>query len=144
MGKAGQQISILVADRLADFDWDGQIETVCREIHEIIEPHAEEISGAFWDQFVRSGAAGKIEKRYGSEKLADVVARGKSYLLAKYADPTSQNWVDLAIRHAGAARSSGVPLHNLLGALTRAHSRTSTIIFEATRDDPERFSAPRT
>jgi len=139
VSKADQQISIPIADRLPDFDWDGQLEPACRDVHALIGPAAEAIARDFWEQFLRSRGAAPIRGQYGEAKLAEAVASSRDYILTKFADPTSQRWADLAIGHAAYIRAAGVPLHSLLGALCHASNRATEALYEAIGHEPERY-----
>lgn len=139
MSKADQQITISIAERLADFDWDGQLAPACRDVHALIGPSAESIARDFWEQFLRSKGAAPIRHQYGEAKLAEAVAASRDYILAKFADPTSQAWADLAIGHAAYIRAAGVPLYSLLGALCHAGNRATEALWEAIGHEPDRY-----
>ncbi|WP_246623642.1 methyl-accepting chemotaxis protein [Sphingomonas colocasiae] len=139
MSKADQQITISIAERLADFDWDGQLAPACRDVHALIGPSAESIARDFWEQFLRSKGAAPIRHQYGEAKLAEAVAASRDYILAKFADPTSQAWADLAIGHAAYIRAAGVPLYSLLGALCHAGNQATEALWEAIGHEPDRY-----
>ncbi len=139
MSKADQQISISIAERLPDFDWDGQLAPACRDVHDLIGPAAEAISRDFWEQFLRSKGAAPIRGHYGDAKLAEAIAASRDYILAKFSDPTSQAWADLAIGHAAYIRAAGVPLHSLLGALCYASNRATEALYDAIGHEPDRY-----
>jgi methyl-accepting chemotaxis protein len=139
MSNIDKHIVIPIAARLPDFDWDGVLRQASRDVHDIIAPHVDVIARDFWQQFIASEGSSPLRRRYEGAALESAVTSGGVYLLAKYRDPADQAWVDLAIRQAGAARSAGVPLHSLLGAMARAHSRTLAIVFDAVGDESERY-----
>ena len=139
MNQSHESITISIGSRLPDFDWDGTLESSCRDIYALVGDRAAEISARFWDRFLKSAGVAHIRRHYDDARLSASIAATTDYIVAKYADPAGQKWADYALGHAASSRAAGVPLHSLLGAVCHAHSYTIELLFEACGEDAARF-----
>ena len=139
MSNRHETITIPLATRLPDFDWDGTLDAACRDIHALIGDRAGEIAAAFWDRFLKSAGAAHIRRHYDDTRRAAAIRATTDYVVAKYADPCSQAWADHALTHAASSRAAGIPLYSLLGAVSFAHRHTIDLLFHACGDDAARF-----
>ena len=139
MSNRQETITIPLATRLPDFDWDGTLDATCRDIYALIGDRAGEIAATFWERFLKSAGAAHIRRHYDDTRLAASVKATTDYIVAKYADPSGQRWADYALVHAASSRAAGIPLHSLLGAVCFAHSHTIDLLFDGCAGDAARF-----
>ena len=133
------RIVIPINVRLPDFDWDGTLKETCRDIFTMIQGHERDIAAQFWDRFLQSTGTAHIRRHYDGKRLDESIRVSTEYILARYADPADQKWVDYVTHHAATSRAAGIPLHSVLGGISSTHSHTMDIVFEKCGDDAPRF-----
>jgi methyl-accepting chemotaxis protein len=117
-----------IADRIGDYDWDHQMALGCAEIAALIAGRAHDIAGAFWQHYLRLPTADHLRGHFDNARLNREIAKGARYTLAKFGNPFSEQWVEMAHRHAVRSHQSNVPLDSLLSALACAQARTLALI----------------
>jgi methyl-accepting chemotaxis protein len=117
-----------VADRVRDYDWDGEIGPGCADIANLLEGHHEEISVAFWRHYVAHPATRHVRSAFKPARLEAMVRQSAHYIRAKYAAPFDDEWMRLTFGHAMESRRANVPLPALLSSLGYAHSVTLAIL----------------
>ncbi|WP_242140416.1 methyl-accepting chemotaxis protein [Sphingomonas sp. TREG-RG-20F-R18-01] len=116
------------AQRVADYDWDGSVLAASAEIARLIEGHEHDISRTFWKHYLDLPVSAHIRPLFDDAYLAARIADSARYTLVKYADPHSDDWARMAMRHAAESQKAGVPLQALLSSLSFAHSCTLQLI----------------
>jgi len=128
-----------IADRVAEYDWDGAIAPTVAEIVRLIEGHENSIASAFWDHYLKLPAAAHIRAYLDGDRLAEHIANSIRYTRAKYLRPYDDEWMRMAFVHAANAHKANIPLPALLSSLSFAHSRTLAVIEEKLGDDHGRL-----
>ncbi|MES1973158.1 MAG: methyl-accepting chemotaxis protein [Pseudomonadota bacterium] len=128
-----------VAQRVADYDWDGAIGPATIEIARLIEGREQAIASAFWEHYLSLSAAAHLRPFYDADRLAGQIAKSAHYTHIKYAHPLDDTWMAMASRHAAGSHKANVPLPALLASLSFAHSRTLAVIEERLGDDHGRL-----
>jgi methyl-accepting chemotaxis protein len=124
-----------VAERVADYDWDGAIIPATAELGKLIEGSEEAIARAFWEQYLSLPATAHIRPYFDAERIAAQVAKSAEYTRIKYQRPLDDRWMTMAFGHAASSHKANVPLQALLSSLSFAHSRTLTAIADKLGDD---------
>ena len=132
-GWSGKQRS--AAQRVADYDWDGQIRPASAEISALIAGSETAISSAFWHYYIALPATAHLRSQFDQELLARRIAKSARYSHIKFADPFGDGWMLIAFGHASEAYEVGVPLPALLSSLSVAHSETLRIVAQKLGDD---------
>jgi methyl-accepting chemotaxis protein len=128
-----------VADRVAEYDWDGAIGPATAEIARLIVGSEELIAAAFWKQYLSLSATEHLRPHLDAERLAKRVARSADYTRVKYQQPREDAWMFMAFRHAADSHKLNIPLPALLSSLSFAHSRTLAVIEEKLDGDTSRI-----
>ncbi|WNO54433.1 methyl-accepting chemotaxis protein [Stakelama saccharophila] len=129
-----------MAERLADYDWDGAIVAGCREVAELLNGCYEDIARAFWRQYLSLPPTAHIRHLFTDERLNKRVAASARYTRMRYEAPADDEWMRHAIRHAVESQRSGIPLHTLLSALGYAHSLVLRSIAKQIGGDGDRLA----
>jgi methyl-accepting chemotaxis protein len=132
-----------MAERIADYDWDGTIVPGAAEIDALLsDADMREIGESFWRHYLSLPSTRHIQSYFTPERLRRRIDRSGNYGRAKYRAPLDEAWKDAAILHADETRSSGTPLPAMLSALAYTHSHTKQMIRErlAERGTPERMA----
>lgn len=128
---------INLADRLREFDREGDLVPDMAELWDLLKDHITDISRAFWEHYSRSPATvGQIDP----DNLQAMVEGSAFYLAALIRDPTGADWVELARQNVVATYVSGTPLCAVLGANTACQRKINEILFSKLQDDPARYA----
>lgn len=105
---------VLVENRIALFDTDGDLADKCREIWTLIAPSRHAIADAFWTGYARSPEGRRPLDEAAREALT---ARVLAYIEAKYQDIHGQAWVDMSRSHIETATAHGMKLTAIFAGL---------------------------
>ena len=121
----GDVAPIRIGDKLPFFDHDGTLAARCRRLGAITSPHDEDITQAYWETYNQRS---RPEHRVSGETLDKALAEGRKYVVAKFADPCGQTWVDIACRFAWRAHAAGQGLGPVFACLSASYRRTIELV----------------
>ena len=116
--------------RFREYDWDGQIGPVCRDIAAAVEGKQERIAGKFWDRYLAHSTSAKAVVSFTDDVKAKLVAKSAAYGVSKYQNPFDAAWMVQTLRDAENSYRHGTPLAALLNSFSAAHSATIDVIAE--------------
>lgn len=127
-----------VADRLEHFDPDNILPEMSREIATLLEGHMHDIATIIWDHYCRTTAFGP---KFGNNPAArgDGVDEITQFMVLKFNEIDSQNWVHRAFHHAVLANDMAVQHWQLIASTAKGYERACEIICEKLAGQPERF-----
>ncbi len=128
-----------IAQRVADYDWDGTIAEGAAEVAALIADHRLAISQAFWDYYLDLPDTRGVRALLTPAMLAERVADSAEYTRLRYEDPFGAEWAERATRNALESRRGRIPLRAQLAALSFAHGEVLKRIAAGCGDDLERF-----
>ena len=128
-----------IAERVADYDWDGAITPAAAEIARLIEGKENEIASSFWKNYLALPVAAHIRPHFDAERMNKRIGQSGDYTRAKYSGVLDDKWMTMAVRHASDAHKFNIPLPALLSSLSFAHSQTLIIIEERLGEDKSKL-----
>ena len=130
-----------VEDHRREYDWDGLIETGCREIVALIGHRQREIAEAFWRHFKAMPTSLPMRRILDDPKgYEEQVARGARYGTVKFEKPFSEEWVEMVCSYAVETYQAGISLPALVAAFSFAHSETMRALGAALPNEGERLA----
>lgn len=127
-----------IRERLAAFDPSGELPANAREVREQLAGDEELIATAFWDRYTAASAIARHVRDMDAARKA-VVQAASSYTLEKFSRFGEQTWVEQAFANALDARLRGIPLWQVLAALTHSYEFALTRLHRKLRADPELY-----
>ena len=128
-----------IAQRVADYDWDGTIAAGAAEVAALIGEHRHAISQAFWDYYLGLPDTAGVRAVLGPATIAQRVADSAEYTRLRYEQPFGEEWGERARRNALESRRGRIPLRAQLAALSFAHGEVLKFLAAAVGDDLPRF-----
>ncbi len=108
---------IRIADRLRDFDHDGNLANRAAELWEILKPDSLKISSAFWDFWKDSAPNKPLWSNQSYNISCEKTMQYMELKLQKIYDP---RWIDYISRSIDYARANGISITELIAASTRS------------------------
>ncbi|MEO9132057.1 MAG: methyl-accepting chemotaxis protein [Sphingomonas sp.] len=126
--------TIDLGPRLRVFDADGSLAAAGRDTWKVIEPEIKSISEAYWQQWQRCFADGRVSTPHETQKMIEI---GGTFLKNRFLDTAGRAWIESIERSVAAAYIGDIsPLALLsminasdraaLEVITRAVDRTDT------------------
>ena len=125
------------ATRLATLDTDGTLAARGKEIWSLIEDRADEVTRAFWTDYLR---AGDVPGAVPPAKFDQLVARLIPYMRDKFSRLDGGSWMDTARGFVDAADARGVSLSTLLGGLAGQSDAVLRIVAEKLGPQDARYA----
>ncbi|HAI58975.1 MAG TPA: chemotaxis protein [Xanthomonadaceae bacterium] len=125
-----------IADRLREFDREGTLEALLREVSTLVDAHLHDIAGFFWEAY---NASPNVTAKIEGERLARFVEDSLLYTRERFSNPRSERWADLARQNAARSEAAGVPLHTTLAALSLTYDHVIDVLHDKCGDERERF-----
>jgi methyl-accepting chemotaxis protein len=108
---------IRIADRVRDFDTDGNLANRAAELWEILKPDSLKISSAFWD-FWKDHSPNK--PLWSNQSYNISCGKTLQYMELKLTAIYDQRWIDYISRSIDYARANGISITALLAASTKS------------------------
>ena len=119
--------------RFRVFDLDGRLAANSRETWEVLCPEVRDISRAYWEQWLRCFADGRVWAPAETEKMIEV---GCSFLENRFLHTRERAWVESIERSVAAAYQAQVSKTALLSMIS-ASDRAALDVLMRHRDDPQ-------
>ncbi|QIG81495.1 methyl-accepting chemotaxis protein [Stakelama tenebrarum] len=127
-----------IAERLQQYDWDGQIAAGCAEIAQLFEGEYENIARAFWEHFADLPVAQHLRARLTADVKEYSLERSAQEIRSKFERPFSDDWMAMVVRNASEMYKAGIPLSGMLAAFSYAHGITIRLLAEKLEGDAAR------
>ncbi|MGN6374439.1 MAG: methyl-accepting chemotaxis protein [Sphingomonas sp.] len=125
--------SIDLATRLRVFDHDSALAATAREVWAIIEPDIHAISGAYWQQWLRCFADGRVWAPHETERMIEV---GVTFLRQRFLETSGRAWVESIERSVAAAYAADIPPMALLSMINASdRAALDSLMNRVARDD---------
>src|SRR5687768_10277615 len=89
---SGEFTQVKVADRISLFDFDGSLESNCREVAALLANDSVRVARRFWTHLA---AAPDVNAAFSEAEMDENVRKILPYLAAKYTDLSGQGWGDM-------------------------------------------------
>lgn len=124
--------TIRIADKVPFFDADGMLVARNRKLAAITAHKVADITRAFW---ATHNERSRPEHRVSGSLLAKALTEGERYVIAKFENPTGQEWADIACRFAWRAHISGQGLGQVFACLSASYRTTIELVMAADIED---------
>ena len=126
--------TIDLGTRLRAFDFDGTLQAAAREVWAVIEPEADKVALAFWNQWRRAAPGASDWRPHDEPRMVEL---GIAYLRNRFCDISGSAWVESMERSVTAGYKAGVSTMALL-SMTCACDRAALdiLLTRLESDDP--------
>ncbi len=131
------QIAISVRERLDEFDREGTLTADLREVYQIIEPRADDVSRRFWESFNESR---HVQPKITGDLLETRIKNSTAFSREKFLNLSGQTWADMARTNAAWSEKAGVPLYATLAALAAAYDFAMAIVYRSCNGDADKLA----
>jgi methyl-accepting chemotaxis protein len=128
-----------IAERVAEYDWDGGITAGAREVADLIAPVRHELARCFWDFYLALPDMASVRAHLHPDELERRIEDSADYTVERYRDPFGEAWAEKARRNALESRRGRIPLHKQLAGLAFAHGEVLRRVEVAVAGDLSRF-----
>ena len=135
-GRAGRT----TRERVADYDWDGQIAASCAELVELLDDCSYEINRAFWDSYLGRPETRHLRSQFDETTMDKRVRKSARYMMSKYRKPFDDDWYEIAIRQVAENASVGVSIETLLSSFAAGYSKTIAVLARKLGNNPDRLA----
>jgi methyl-accepting chemotaxis protein len=120
--------------RLRAFDFDGSLSRSAREAWSVLEPEIRTVSEAYWQQWLRGFADGRVWAPHETEQMVEL---GCTFLRNRFLDTAGRAWIESIERSVAAALTADVAPTALLSMISASDRAALDVLLRRTaRDDP--------
>ncbi|MDQ2763686.1 MAG: protoglobin domain-containing protein, partial [Pseudomonadota bacterium] len=127
------------AERLAPYDWDGDLRAGCAAIAAAIAGHERDIVETFWAHYLTIPASAPVRRALDATAVERQKQQSVEYIRSKYARIDKSAWMRMGCRHARQSHRLGVPLSAQFAGLSFAHCATIKAVATHVGDDRAEF-----
>ncbi len=130
--------TIDIRARLRTFDFDNSLETRARAVWQALEPDADEIALAFWEQWRRALPGARSWQPHDEAKM---IERRVTFLRNRFCDVSGRQWVEAIERSVVLGYQADVSTMALLSVTCASDRAALNVLFRRAQGDDPRLPA---
>ncbi|MDX3900691.1 MAG: methyl-accepting chemotaxis protein [Sphingobium sp.] len=122
-------------DTLLELDGGDTLAQETREIYDLLPDQGEAVAEAFFTAYMRTT---RLREKLSEDAIKGIESESRRYVRQKLLDYGRGEWAQSAAQCVRHARKHGVPVHNVLAAVSAANEKLTDMLWEGCAADTER------